>query len=212
MKKLITSISVIFVLIFLVTPTVFSINASTPDPSYLSVKGKGIVYVDPDTATINFCIETRAKTKEEAIKENDAIAKKIKEALKKWGSVSDESFYSYDDMCNRMYVCTRCMSLCTDKVDNISEITAKIGDLGATSINYVSYGIKDYKPHREKAFRLAIEDAENKAAKIAHDMELKSIIELGEPPYCGYYEATPLNCRKKVPVECNVMIIYISEP
>ena len=194
--------SVAVLAIALIT-AIFQLYASAEDFDHAksaTFTGRGQVFVKADTATVNFCIETRGSDAAEVKKENDKTAEKLKKELGKY-CIKDECFYSYTDPSTGTVTAARTMSLFTDNVDGVEALTQIMLKHGATSVNCIMYGLKDPKPYEEKALSMAIADAKSKAQALSIKLPLKDIIEFGSFTYSS-------GCDKTVTVESNVNVIF----
>ncbi len=197
----------LFVLALVLIAALFPLSAaaeSFDEAKSATFTGRGQVFVKADTATVNFCVETRGNDALDVKKENDKTVEKLKKELGKY-CVNDDCFYTYTDPATGTVTATRSMTLFTDNVDGVGALTQNMLRNGATAINCVMYGLKDPTPHQDKALAIAIADAKSKAAALSIKLPLKEIIEFGSYSYssggCG-------DNRKPVTVESNVNVIF----
>lgn len=206
MKKLLFYPVVFLMITAFCLGTVIPVSAECTDADSATFSGKGVLYVPADTVSISFSIETRADNQESAQKQNTAVTEKIKSACAGLGSLNEDSFYSFEDPCSGKHTATRCMTLTTGKISSVTTITQKLTEFGATGINYTCYSVKNLKPYQDKVLRLAIEDAESKAAGLGLQLKLSSISDFG--CYSYYDGKCDQNGNKLVSVECNVSVLF----
>lgn len=205
-SRLIRFLTLCLAMMMLAVPTV---SAAYSDADVVTLSGKGSVSVPADTAVLNFNIETRGTDRADAVAQNDKILKTLKDSLSKYGTISEESFYSYVEPENGPTVFTRSLSLKTEKVKSIPEITQKLLDGGTASSYGVCYCLKDDSAQQKEALKLALADAEAKAAALGLNMNLKRIKESG----CyTYYDTCTGQGNGMISVVCDVSVIFSNKP
>ena len=171
----------------------------------VTVSGKGSVVVPADVAVIHFCIETHAKKESAAKMQNDAILTSLK-ALDIGSQISEESYFSYEDPSSGRVTVSRCFSLTTEDMEGIPELTQSMIDSGVTGINGIWYSVKNKKPYEQEALRLAVQDAQGKAAALGLTIKLSEITDFG----C-YQSCNGSGCMgngQQIGIECNVSVVY----
>lgn len=206
MKKLSIRAGVLILACILSLGAMTSVFAAYEDTDTAVISGKGTVLAPADTAVIHFCIETHAKKEDAAKAKNDEIIEAVKALIGNAGNLSEESFFSYEDPSSGKYSVSRCMSLTTNDIDSVPALTQKMIDAGVTGINGTWYTIKNAAPYEEEALRLAIENAENKAASLGLALKLSEINDYGCYRFCD--NGCGINENAQVSIECNVSIVY----
>lgn len=158
----------------------------------ISVRGTGEVTAVPDVATFNFSVNSTKPTVEEAQNEvttkmNEAIAF-LKEAgveEKDIKTIGYNAYPKYEYTPCRTFDCVGTQEkLIGNEVSQVLEVkvrnTEKSGELlkgiterGATNISGLSFSIDDPEKLKEEARSKAIEDARDKADKLADDLDVK---------------------------------------
>ena len=206
MKKLTIRAGALILACILSLGAMTSVFAAYEDTDTAVISGKGTVLAPADTAVIHFCIETHAKKEDAAKVKNDEIIEAVRTLVGSAENLSEESFFSYEEPNSGKYVISRCMSLNTSDVDSVPELTQKMIDSGVTGINGIWYTIKDAASYEEEALRLAIENAESKAAALGLTMRLPEINDYGCYRFCG--NGCGIDENGQVSIECSVSIVY----
>lgn len=205
MKKIfVRALSFVFAAIIVCSLMSVCAFAAYDDAETVTLSGRGAVYAPADTVTINVSIETTAKKESAAKAENDEILAKLKSLG--YGDVSEESYFSYEDMVTGKTSVSRFLLYTTDDVASVGDITKKMIDIGVTGINCICYSVKDRKPYENEALKAAIEDAEKKAEFLGLSMKLSEINEFFCHPYCDMGMCGGNDGM--VMIECEVSVIY----
>lgn len=210
MKKIFTFlISVSLALLFCISGTT-KISAQFDDADSVAISGKGVIYVPADTASISFCVESHAQSKQDAQAENEKSVAALRAALSGYGCIAEDSYYFYEDPCSGSFTVNRCMTLTTEKPDSANDISHRLIDNGATGVNFICYNVKDLKPYAGSALKLAVEDAQSKAAALGMNLKLSGINDTG----CfAYYDGKcDKDGRRLVAIECNVSVNFEHVP
>ena len=173
-----------------------SVFAAYEDTDTAVITGKGTVLAPADTAVIHFCIETHAKKEDAAKIKNDEIIEAVRALIGNAGSLSEESFFSFEEPNSGKYSVSRCMSLTTSDVGSVPELTQKMIDAGVTGINGTWYTVTAAAPYEE----------ESKAAALGLTMRLSEINDYGCYRFCG--NGCDIDENGRVAIECNVSAVY----
>ncbi|MBS6446626.1 MAG: SIMPL domain-containing protein [Clostridiales bacterium] len=206
MKKLTIRAGVLILACMLSLGAMTSVFAAYEDTDTAVISGKGTVLAPADTAVIHFCIETHAKKEDAAKVKNDEIIEAVRALVGNAGNLSEESFFAFEEPNPGKYAVSRCMSLTTNNVDSVPELTQKMIEAGVTGINGTWYTVTDAAPYEEEALRLAIENAESKAAALGLTMRLSEINDYGCYRFCG--NGCDIDENGRVAIECNVSVVY----
>lgn len=206
MKKLTMRAGVLILVCMLSLGAMTSVFAAYEDTDTVVITGKGTVLAPADTAVIHFCIETHAKKKDAAKIKNDEIIEAVRALIGNAGSLSEESFFSFEEPNFGKYSVSRCMSLTTSDVDSVPELTQKLIDAGVTGINGTWYTVTAAAPYEEEALRLAIENTKSKAVALGLNMRLSEINDYGCYRFCD--NGCDIDENGRVAIECNVSVVY----
>ncbi len=143
----------------------------------ISVTGTGTISSEPDTMKIVATVETSNPISEEAVTDNTAIIKKTINLLKKTGlkekDIKTENYtlnfradYSNDK--EKKFFVTNQITITSKDLKNTGDILSALNKGGVSNIGQVQFLISDKKELQDKAYKLAYEDAKEKAALIAN--------------------------------------------
>ena len=155
----------------------------TPPPPVhtgtISVTGKGRVSVQPNQVDAWIVVETKDTSASDAQKENADKANAIIKAMKKMGATVETAQYGLHEYTEwdhelrkpkfKGYRAYHVIKVTTTDLDEIGELLDKAVDLGATSIQGVSFSLSDKKTDelKKRALKDAAEDALEKAEILA---------------------------------------------
>ncbi|MBK8255793.1 MAG: SIMPL domain-containing protein [Polyangiaceae bacterium] len=150
----------------------------------LELTGTGVVDVAPDMATLRLSVVTERKTAAQAVADNAAQATELTKRLLEAGVAKNDlqteglnlyPVYQTDPQ-------TGASSLVGYRVSNTISancpiaLAGKVFDVaaeaGADEGGGLSFGLRDPKPHREKALQLAVAAAQKEAELVAKAMDL----------------------------------------
>ena len=174
----------------------------------LVVSGNGEASAIPDIATINYTVQEQAKTVAEAEKKATDKANKSIDFLKKSGvdekdiKLANNSFnpeYDYGVQCYSYpcptqkpvitgYSISRSITVKIREIDDSGKIVQGLGEIGVSNLNGPTFGIDDEDGVKESARKDAIDNAKEKAQKLADDLGVKlvRIIDFSEGGNQGY--------------------------
>lgn len=165
--------------------------------STISVSGKGEVYASADIATFSFSVVEESKTVKEA---QEASSKKMASILdfldkseidQKDIKTSSYNFYPQYDY--QRYSCTtegicppsqrvlrgyevsQSVDVKIRDLDSVGKVFAGVAQLGATNLGSLQFVIEDEEDLKAEARKLAIDNAKEKAEKLAKDLNAKII-------------------------------------
>lgn len=179
----------------------------------ISVSGIGEVWAEPDMATIQVGVSTKAATAQAALDANSTATAKAIATLKDVGvaekdlqtsTISLYPDYRYDQTDREQklvgYRATNSLTVKIRDLDKAGKaLEAAVGS-GANQVNGLSFGFEDQKPLVNEARRKAVEDAKEKAelyAKAA-GVKLGPVLVIGEP---GVQIAQPRNRALRADVQ-----------
>ena len=154
--------------------------AQETERNSITVSGKGIIKVKPDTAYIRVGVETRGADAKKAQQENARVMENVTAKLKSLGIKDDDvktvtySLYPlerYDEKTKKSYVYEY-------RVNNIVEVTVRdidstgavidgVSAVGSNKISSIRFGIEDTDEYYSQALNAAVVNASGKAEAIA---------------------------------------------
>lgn len=170
-----------------------------------SISGYGKVEASADFAVIAFSIESTGANRKEANSLLEKSITDIKAALKDYGSVYGEGYYSYPDL-DGNFVSTQNLVIKTEKLKSLDKINKILTDNGAVSVCPPCYSVNDGSEWEQKALKEAIADAKSRAASVGITTDPSAIKDFGANPYC-IYGCTSENAGKVI-FECRVTLFF----
>jgi uncharacterized protein len=165
-------------------------SASSPDTGApartIVVSGQGQVQASPDTAAVNFAIETHARTAAEAAERNAAVAKKIVDAVKAklggHGTVTTAG-YSLDPEYEPHpvggkprvigYAARNAINVETHDLPVVGPLIDVAIAAGANRVNYLNFLLKNDIHARAEAIAAASRDAQEQAKALAASLGVR---------------------------------------
>ena len=205
--SIVLSLLAIFLLTKVVTEVIAwtQVNEGDYAENTINVSGEGEVVSIPDVATFSFSVNVTSEDVETAQNES---AKKMNDALgyltgegvdeKDVKTTSYNAYPKYQYIPCRDFDCgetqkligyevSQNISVTVRDTDNAGTILSGIGSRGATNISGLSFEIDDPSKLEEEARSLAIDDARERAERLAEDLgvKLKGVVSFNEDQ--GYY-------------------------
>jgi uncharacterized protein len=175
----------------------------------ISVNGEGEVTMVPDVGRFTFSANFSGESVSSAQEESAKVINKAIDFLKENGveekDVKTISYnvypkYEYNNGCTPGTICIesrnrnpvlvgytvdQSVQVTIRKTEDAGNILSKIGNLGITNVSGLSFEIDDPSKAEEEARALAIEDAKEKAKKLAKDLgvKLKKVVSFNESSY-----------------------------
>lgn len=215
-----------------------SVNAA----NVITVSGKGEVFATPDIATFSFSVTQEAANvgdaQANATEKTNKILASIKAAGVEDKDIKTSSYniypryeylnagpYSSGTQRLAAYVVSQSVQVKVRKLEDAGKILSDIGSLGATDVSGLSFSVDKQDDFARDARNLAIKDARDQAAVLAHALgvDLGSITTFYESspsqPYPMYYakdmmassvrvEAAPSLPAGESKITSNVTITY----
>ena len=155
--------------------------------------GEGIVKRTPDRAWVTIASEARAKTPQEAQKQNATVMTAVMERLKGAGipaeaiktasiDLQPEFDYANNRQTLRGYVARNTLEVRVDTLSKLGEIIdASVGS-GATTVGGVRFDIQDRAGAEREAIKIAVADARQRAeaAAAGANMRVERIVRIEE--------------------------------
>ena len=155
--------------------------------------GEGIVKRAPDRAWVTIASEARAKTPQEAQKQNATVMTAVMERLKGAGipaeaiktasiDLQPEFDYANNRQTLRGYVARNTLEVRVDTLSKLGEIIdASVGS-GATTVGGVRFDIQDRAGAEREAIKIAVADARQRAeaAAAGANMKVERIVRIEE--------------------------------
>jgi uncharacterized protein YggE len=162
---------------------VFSENtasAQETEENTITVSGKGIVKVKPDTAYIRIGVETRGTDAKKAQQENARVMEDVTAKLKSFGIKDDDiktvsyGLYPldrYDEKTRKSYIyeyrVTNIVEVVVRDIDSTGEVIDGVSAVGSNKISSIRFGIEDTEKYYNEALSAAVVNASGKAEAIA---------------------------------------------
>jgi len=153
--------------------------APLPKPQ-LTVSGTGIIRLTPDLATVNLGVVTQDTDVAQAVAANNLTAQAITDAVKTLGvapedvrtayfNVSPQPQYDQTGMPTgqTIYWVNNTLIVTLRQIDQLGALLQATVDAGANNINGVSFDVADKAQAEEQARLAAMEDAQQRAARLA---------------------------------------------
>ena len=171
-------------------------DASSDVVRTISVSGIGEVSAEPDMATIQIGVNTKADTAQAALDANSAATAKAIATLKKTGiadkdlqtstiSLYPDYRYDQEDREQKLvgFRATNSLTVKIRDLDNAGKVLEAAVGSGANQVQGLSFGFEDPKPLVNDARRKAVEDARAKAElyAAAAGVKLGDVLVIGEP-------------------------------
>jgi uncharacterized protein YggE len=185
------------------------ISAEESGYARVTVLGNASVEAPADSAVIRFELSSYSRTVERARADNDARLLRVREALQAYGAVSEEGFYTRESFSGVRFCVTRCLSLTTERVDEMEAILSCLHTLGVDAISETAYFCKDTASYEAEALKLAVADAKMRASVLGCEGEPSEIHDLG-CFCCPYVMQNATQCTPTVRVETSVEICFFS--
>jgi hypothetical protein len=155
-------------------------SATAPARPQMTVNGTGTVRVTPDMATVNLGVTTQDKDIAQAVAANNLTAQAITDAVKGLGVAPEDVRTSYFNVSPQpqydqngmptgetIYWVSNTLLVTLRQVDQLGTLLQSVVNAGANSINGVSFDVSDRSQAEEQARQMALEDARNRAARMA---------------------------------------------
>jgi uncharacterized protein YggE len=181
------------ILMTLVAAPVAAQQPAEPPQSVVVTSGEGIVKRTPDRAWVTIASEARAKTPQEAQKQNATVMSAVLDRLKGAGisaeaiktaaiDLQPEFDYANNRQTLRGYVARNTIEVRVDTLPKLGEIIdASVGS-GATTIGGVRFDIQDRSGAEREAIKMAVADARQRAeaAATGANMKIDRIVRIEE--------------------------------
>lgn len=175
----------------------------------ITVIGSGSLQVAPDMATVLLSVTTRGETSAAAQTRNAVESRRLIEALNQKydlekGQITTTSFVvspEYNPNEPNVivgYVAKHTLSVKVNFVEDLGDLLDLAISSGATSIEYIQFGIQDQKRYELNSLKLAMRDAQAKATVIAESVgrSLKRVVKVTEGQYSFSSEKQAANDRQ----------------
>jgi uncharacterized protein YggE len=143
-------------------------------PPVIVTIGEGVVKQAPDRAWVTIAAESRARTAQEAQRQNTEAMTAVNDRIKAAGIAADaiqttgynlqpEFDYANGKQTLRGYVARNQVQVRIDALAKVGEVIAASVGTGATSVSGVRFDLKDRETVEREALRLAVRDARGRA-------------------------------------------------
>ena len=172
----------------------------------LDLLGEATVLAPADRATLHFEVMTSSTVASKAQKENSRLTDAICEAVSDYGTPMREGYYTCEGFSGSRFLVTQRLSLTTDKVRDTEALCRLLIESGASAVCSVSYSCSDLTPYKEEAMRLALANAQQKAAQLGISSTAGAIADVG----CFVFQAP--NSDPASPVVCVEYSLRLQTP
>ncbi len=179
------------------------------DVRTVTVSGVGTVEAEPDEATIQFAVVTRAETAEEARRQNAEAAEQAMNAVRALGIADrkiqlltlrlDEDWeYRNNERIRKGYIARRDVKVTIEDLDLVPRLVAEVVEQGANELGGIQYGLQNRESVEDEALREALARARQKAEIMAAALDaslgrVRQVVEGGvhipQPPPVMYARA-----------------------
>lgn len=157
------------------------------DPPQMTVRGQGVVEVDPDRARMQFAVETEAATAAEAGVANAELMDRVMASLRTSEAGREArletSGYQLQPRYGPMdrdrgreivgYTARNTLQVITDDVEAVGRLVDLALDGGANRVAGLIFEIRDPEPHRLEALRRAVAQARTEAEVMAEALGMR---------------------------------------
>lgn len=163
------------------------------DDSVVVSTGEGVVRRAPDRAWVMLAAESRARTPQDAQRQNAEAMEAVTNRLKSAGVAADaiqttmfdlqpEFDYANGKPTLRGYVARNQVQVRVDALPRLGEIIASAVGSGATNVSGVRFDLKDRDAAEREALRLAVADARSRAEAAARgaNMSVDRVVRIEE--------------------------------
>lgn len=163
------------------------------DDSVVVSTGEGVVRRAPDRAWVMLAAESRARTPQDAQRQNAEAMEAVTNRLKSAGVAADaiqttmfdlqpEFDYANGKPTLRGYVARNQVQVRVDALPRLGEIIASAVGGGATNVSGVRFDLKDRDAAEREALRLAVADARSRAEAAARgaNMSVDRVVRIEE--------------------------------
>ncbi len=149
-----------------------------PPARTVTVSGVGTVDVEPDEATVQFAVVTRAETAEAARQQNARAAEQAMNAVRALGiadrkiqllnlRLDEEWDYQNNQRIRKGFIARRDVKVVIEDLDLVPGLVATVVEEGANELNGIQYGLQDRDAVENQALQAAIVRAREKAQLMA---------------------------------------------
>lgn len=188
------------------TPSAAGAAGATDAPArQITVNGIGQVYVAPDIAYINVGVRSLAETVADALEQNNAQARTIKDALTAQGveekDIQTSSFnvypqpeYDFQGQITRnLYAVENTVFLTVRNLQNLGTLLDVVAENGANNIYGITFDLQDKSEAQKTARQMAVDSGRSQAQELADmaGVKLGKLISISSyssypTPYYGY--------------------------
>jgi len=155
-----------------------SSEQTNENPRTINVTGNGKIYLTPDIVYISIGVHTENKDAAEAVTANNAISKKVSDALTAFNidatDIKTSNFNIYPqqiyDMNGKvegiLYIVDNSVYVTVRDLSKISSILGKVIEAGANSISGIQFDVEDKTEALSQAREAAVADAKMQAEEL----------------------------------------------
>lgn len=151
----------------------------------IAFDGEGKVFTKPDIAFVDFSVVTQGTRVKDVQEANTQKMNKVITFLKDSGieekDIKTTNYnlypqYNYENYKIPQiigYQISQTLSIKARNLDKIGEILEGVVDVGINQVNFLYFGVEDDEQVKEQARKMAIDDAKEKAQKLAKELGIK---------------------------------------
>ncbi len=175
--------------LLLLAPLVAAQSPDSPilqssDERTVTVSGVGTMDVEPDEATVQFAVVTRAETAEAARRQNAEAAEAAMDAVRALGiedrkmqllglRLDEDVEYRDGQRVLKGYIARRDVKVTVEDLDLVPRVVAEVVQQGANELNGIQYGLQDREAVEDQALRQAVARAQAKAQLMADALDAR---------------------------------------
>lgn len=184
-------------------------TSPAPAARTITVSGVGTVEAEPDEATVQFAVVTRAETAEAARRQNAEAAEQAMNAVRELGiaerkiqllnlRLDEEWEYRNNERIRKGYIARRDVRVTIEDLDLVPRLVTEVVQQGANELGGIQYGLQSREAVEDEAIREALARAREKARLMAAALDVsigsvRQIVEGGvsvpQPPPVMYARA-----------------------
>ncbi|MFH1826309.1 MAG: SIMPL domain-containing protein [bacterium] len=202
-------------------------SLAAAEPTEIIVSGNGKIMADADIAYVTIGVEQTKQSAAQAQKATSEKMNSVQASLQQIGIPKDKiettnirlsPNYEYTDRKRTFtgYSASNQIKITVDKLDQVGKVLDTVIPAGATTVNDVTFTLKDETNYKQQALKKAVEKAKEKAKSMAEaaGLSLKKIKVLQEssariePVYRGPLMAEASMSSSNTPVSPGDVAVY----
>jgi len=180
---------ILIMVIMVISGVSMLINGGKPGDNVganiISFTGEGKISTKPDMAFVDFSVVTQGVQLADVQNKNSEKMNKVAEFLKSFGveekDIKTTNYnlypqYTYEN--NRIpqimgYQISQTLSVKIKQLDKVGEVMEKVVGMGVNQVNSLYFGVENDEEIKEQARKMAIDNAKEKAEKLAKELGIR---------------------------------------